>query len=82
MQIKTDARLLTAKSKPYNFGGNEGVSHRVRLLVDNEIFACKATAESVAALARYEGQDGEAVLNLTSYKEALGVEVVSFEPKA
>jgi len=82
MQIKTDARLLTAESKPYSFGGNEGVSHRVRLLVDGEIFACKSTSEDVAALARFEDQEGEAVLKLTSRKEMLGVEIESFEPKA
>jgi len=82
MEITAQAKLLTAESKPYSFGGNEGVSHRIRLSVDGEIYVCKSSADDVATMKRYEGVEGEAVFKVTSRKENLGLELVSFKPEA
>jgi len=81
MEITVQAKLLTAESKPYAFNGNEGTSHRIRLSVDGEIYVCKSSAEDVLAMARYEGQEGEATFKVTSRKENLGLELVSFKPE-
>jgi len=66
MQLKVGARLLSAISKPYSFDGKSGVSHRVRVLVESEVFACKSTEEQVAALQKSVGKDGEVVIEITS----------------
>jgi len=79
MDITIKAKLLTAESKPYSVNGNEGVSHKVRLLVGNEIFVCKSSKEQVARLQDVRGTDGEATFRLTSRKELLALELVSFE---
>lgn len=79
MDITIKAKLLTAESKPYSVNGNEGVSHKVRLLAQNEIFVCKSNAEQVSRLKDVQGEDGEAVFRLTSRKESLSLELVTFE---
>jgi len=79
MKFEEQAILLTAESKPYNMNGNSGVSHRVRVSVKGEVFACKSTEEQVIALKPFEGQEGTAVLKLKSVKENLSIELVSFE---
>jgi len=72
--------ILTAESKPYNVNGNEGVSHKIRVLVDGQIFPCKSNAAQVAEFKPYEGVSGDVTLDLTSRKEALVIELSGFEP--
>jgi len=78
MKVETVAKILSAESKPYNMNGNEGISHRVRILVDGEIFACKSSANQVAQLKEHINEEGDVTLSFTSRKENLGVELVSF----
>jgi len=78
MQFEENAKLLTAESKTYSFNGNEGVSHRVRLNINGEIFVAKSTEEQVRNLAPLVGKDGVAVVKLSSPKEALKLECLSF----
>jgi len=82
MKIETVAVLLTAESKPYDFNGNSGVSHKVRLNVDGEIYVCKsneAQVQSLSSLAK--GTGGKAVFVVESRKENLSLSLESFVPE-
>jgi len=79
MEINTQAKILSAESKPYSFGGNEGVSHRIRLNVDGEIYVCKSTESQVKEIKDKVGAEGMARIKVLSRKETLSLELVSFE---
>jgi len=79
MEITVNAKLLSAESKPYEFAGNKGTSHKIRLSVEGEIFVCKSTPEQVTALLQSVGEEGKAVLSFQSRKENLSLTLVSFE---
>jgi len=79
MQIEQEAKLLTAESKPYEISGNSGVSHKIRLNIAGEIYVCKSTAEQVAELKPFEGEEGNAVIRIESRKENLSLKLISFE---
>jgi len=79
MDFKTEAKLLSATSKQYDIEGKNVISHKIRLNIEGEIFACKSTAEQVEKYRAFEKKDGVAVVRLTSPKEKLGLELVSFE---
>jgi len=78
MDITVEAKLLTAVSRPYDFNGKPGVSHKVRFLINDEIFVAKSSAEQVLRIASLAGQSGEAVFKISSPKEALALTLVSF----
>ena len=77
--IKEKAKVLSSDSTPYDFKGNEGVSHRVRLMVDGEIYAIKSSDKQVEAVKQFVGKDVTVVLNVTSPKELLKMVLVSVE---
>lgn len=79
MEIKVKAKLLTAESRPYSVDGNEGVSHKIRVNVNGEIYVCKSTPDQVNSLKVLEGKDGEAVIKVNSRKENMSLELVSFK---
>jgi len=79
MQIATKALILTAESKPYNIEGNEGVSHKIRLNVNGEIYVCKSTPEQIKELKDKEGTEGTAVIKVESRKENMSLKLLSFE---
>lgn len=81
MEIQTKATFLTAESKPYKMEGNEGVSHRVRLAVDSEIYVFKSTEDQVRKLNENfkKGDVGDLSARVNSKKENLSLEIVSFE---
>jgi len=81
MELKEDATLLSAESRPYSVDGNEGTSHRVRLLIGGEVFSCKSTAEMVSSLQKLIGEVGEAHIKVLSRKENLSIEFVNFTPQ-
>jgi len=78
LKIKTDAKILSAESKPYDFNGNVGTSHKIRLSIDGEIYVAKSTAEQVKAVAPNIGDVVEATLLFDSRKENLSL-AVDFE---
>jgi len=78
MRITTEATLLTAESKPYDFNGNSGVSHKVRLNVNGEIYVCKSDAAQVAQLSKMVGETGEAMIVVESRKENMSLRLESF----
>lgn len=78
MQIETEAKVLTAESKPYDIDGNTGTSHRVRLNIGGEIYVCKSNEQQVRDLQKDLGNDGQAVIKVNSRKENLSLELVSF----
>jgi len=79
MQIQTEAKLLTAESKPYNVDGNVGTSHKIRINVEGEIYVCKSSPEQVAELSKLVGEEGQATIKINSRKENLSLELVEFE---
>lgn len=79
MEITTQAKLLTAESRPYNVDGNTGTSHKIRLNIEGEIYVCKSTAEQVQALQSHIGNEGTAVLKVLSRREQMSLQLVSFE---
>jgi len=79
MEIETQAKLLSAESKPYNIEGNTGTSHKLRLNVNGEIYVCKSTDEQVKSLQKEVGSEGRAVIKVNSRKENMSLELVSFE---
>jgi len=81
MQIETQAKLLSAESNPYEFDGKSGVSHRIRLNVDGEIYVCKSTAKQVESLKDFIKQDGTATILVESRKEILTLKLAEFVPE-
>lgn len=76
MEIIAQAKMLSAESKPYSFGGNEGVSHRIRLSIDGEIFVCKSDEKQIKEVQDYVGKDIGCILKLLSRKETLSLQLV------
>jgi hypothetical protein len=81
MEFKDNATLLTAESKPYSIGGNEGVSHKVRVNIGGEIYSCNSTEQQVRDLKEYEGVEGEVVVKVESRREKLSITLKSFKPE-
>jgi len=81
MKIDTVAKILTAESKPYDFNGNQGVSHKIRLSVNGEIYVCRSNAEQVASLSKMVGQDGKATIVVESRKENMSLRLEAFTTK-
>jgi len=81
MQNNEKCKVLSAESKPYDFQGNKGVSHKIRVLIEGEIFSVKTTAEQVTEFKQYVGKDGEAVVQFVSPKENLKMNLISFKVK-
>jgi len=71
MRLEMKGKILSAESKPYSIAGNEGVSHKVRALVGDEIFSLKATESLVGEAQAHLEAKKEVVLHvdLTSPKE-------------
>jgi len=78
MQFKEDAILLSAESKPYSFGGNEGVSHKIRLSIGGEVYVANSTPEQVLYLESKVKSEGVATIELQSRKEKLSLKLISF----
>jgi len=81
MKVKTQGTVLSAASKPYDYDGRSGISHKIRVMVDGEIFNCSSNEQDVKDAQLVIGKTGEVELNITSPKENLKVEVelLSFE---
>jgi len=68
-QSQVSAIVLSAESKPYDFQGNTGVSHKIRLSVGGEIIVCKSTDEQVKELQKFIGEQVLVVIKIESRKE-------------
>jgi len=79
MKFKETAKLLSAESNAYSFQGRDGVSHKVRLLLGDEIYSIRSTHEQVQELKDLVGQEGEASIEISSPKETLVAKLLSFE---
>lgn len=79
MKFEEKAILLTAESKPYDFNGNSGVSHSIRLNINGEIYPCKSNEAQVKELKKFEGTEGTAIIEVVSRKEAITLRLSSFE---
>lgn len=79
MNFTEKAKLLSAESNAYSFQGKDGVSHKVRLLIGDEIYSIRSTAEQVNNLKPHVGETGEAEIEISSPKENLLAKLLSFE---
>lgn len=79
IKIEIQGKLLTATSKPYDFNGMSGVSSKLRIMIDGEIYVVKTTSDTVKELTEFCGQDLAFGLVFTSRKEMLGLELDSWE---
>jgi len=79
MKFKETAKLLSAESNAYSFQGKEGVSHKVRLLIGDEIYSIRSNHEQVQDLKEVVGDEGQATIEITSPKENLSAKLLSFE---
>jgi len=79
MKFKEKAKLLSAESNAYSFQGKEGVSHKVRLLIGDEIYSIRSNHEQVQDLKDVVGSEGEATIEISSPKENLSAKLLSFE---
>jgi len=78
MKFKEKAKLLSAESNAYSFQGKEGVSHKVRLLIGDEIYSIRSTSEQVQDLKDVVGEEGEATIEISSPREQLSAKLLSF----
>jgi len=81
MKNDEKAKVLSAESKPYDFDGNKGTSHKIRLSIGGEIFSVKSTEEQVNEFKKYVGQEGQVVVSFSSPKENLKMTIDSFKPE-
>lgn len=76
--FSTPAKFLEAIAKPYNFQGNEGISYKVRLLVEDQIFQLKSNKDQIENFKQYEGEDGEATFIVTANREEVKLVLAQF----
>jgi len=81
MQNEEEAKILSAENKPYDFDGNTGVSHTIRLAINDEIFLVKTTEAQVAEFMPLVGKRGTVVVEFISPKEILKMKILSFKVK-
>lgn len=78
MQFEEKAQLISAESKPFDFNGNKGTSHKLRFNIGGEIFVCRSSEEQISQLKSLEGESGNGVFKLSSPKESLKLECEKF----
>jgi len=81
MKNSEKATVLSAESKAYDFNGNKGVSHKIRINILGEIYCVKSTEEQVNEFKQYVGEEGTCVVAFSSPKEVLKMSLVSFKPE-
>jgi len=74
-------QVLYAVSKPYDFNGNSGTSHKIRVFAGGEIFNCNSSESQVALYKEHVGKSGVVNLRFASPKESLTVEILNFKPE-
>lgn len=79
MKYNEKVKVLGANSKRYNVEGNEGVSHRARFMVEDEIFSVKVKEAEVPFYEGFKGKTGTLDFDFTSPKENLSVSVSNFK---
>lgn len=77
--MQKKARILEAQGKDYSFDGRSGTSYKARLLIENNIYPVKCTAEDIETLKPHVGKDVLVNLSLVSPKENIRLEFVSVE---
>jgi len=75
IQVKTAVTVLSAVSKPYNFDGKSGTSHKIRVMAQGEIYNCYSNEDQVKDAQSRLNKEVTANLFFTSPKENLKVEV-------
>jgi len=79
MDINTKGIVLSATSKPYEFDGRKGVSHKIRVAVNGEIYICNSDEKQVKEIEQFVGKTVSIAFKVVSPKENLGLKVVSFK---
>lgn len=81
LQLEEVGKVLSAESKPYSFDGNEGVSHKVRVLLKDEIMPLRANADLVNQALTMVGKEAKISLSLTFPKENIRLNLISLATK-
>jgi len=77
MKNEEQAIVLTADSKPYNFNGKDGISHKIRLNILGEIYSISSTEEQVKEFIPLVGKEVTVTLHFISPKENLRMKIIS-----
>lgn len=77
MKYEEQALVLTAESKPYDYQGKQGVSHKVRLNIAGEIYSISSTEEQVKEFSSLIGKEVTVVFQFSSPKENLRLKILS-----
>lgn len=78
IKLEKKGKILSADSRPYDFNGRSGTSHKVRaLLEDGEIYVLNATPEQVKELQSEIGKEGMISFGISSPKERLSIKLLS-----
>lgn len=80
MKFEAEGKILTVESKAYDFDGNKGTSHKIRVNIDGEIYVAKSSQEQCDEFKKFEGADGDFTFKLSSPKERLVFSIVTFDP--
>lgn len=81
IEFSGNGMILSAESKPYDFDGKTGVSHRIRVAVDGEIYPCRANEDQVKEYKAHVGDSGSVVIQVASRKEAISLVLKTFKKK-
>jgi len=79
ISFQVTGQILSAESKPYSFAGNEGTSHKIRVLVDGTIYQANSNQEQVKYAQKFLKQDVLVKFVLTAPKENIKLEIDTIE---
>ena len=79
MKFEEQATLLSAESKPYDFNGNSGTSHKMRFAIEGEIYAFSVKESQVQEFQSSVKKTGTLIFQITSRKESVKLEFLNFK---
>jgi len=75
------AKILGGESKPWQMSGNTGVSHKVKVFVEDAIFVCKVADASLVQLAQeHKGKDLVVDFELLSQSDKPVLNILRIQP--
>ena len=83
IEIKVKAKLIEVIQSPYSVNGNEGISYKLRFLVnDSEIWEIKSSKEVTDQLKNFVDKvSSDAIFEIYARKEAVTLKLKEFPVK-
>jgi len=75
METKVKAIILSVESNPYEFDGKSGVSHRIRISVNGEVYPVRSNEAQVKEFSPMVGETVDLSVKVESRKESLSLKV-------